>query len=102
MKARSVRGPQGALNRRAAQPLRGLADPALLSPAPRRRAPDRLVALAAGMLRSNSSLSLRAIAAELEALRERPPRGGHHWAVSSVAHLLARARKAGLLHDVGT
>jgi DNA invertase Pin-like site-specific DNA recombinase len=80
----------------------GLAEPALLSPAPRRRAPDRLVALAAGMIRSNSALSLRAIAAELEALRERPPRGGGHWAPSSVAHLLARARRAGLLHDIGT
>ena len=71
-------------------------------PAPRRHAPDRLVALAAGMLRSNPALSLRAIAAELEALRERPPRGGGHWAASSVAHLLGRARRAGLLHDVGT
>ena len=80
----------------------GLADAALLSPAPRRRAPDRLVALAAGISRSNASLSLRAIAAELEALRERPPRGGGHWAASSVAHLLARARRAGLLHDVVT
>ena len=80
----------------------GLAEAALLSPAPRRRTPDRLVALAAGMVRSNSSLSLRAIAAELEALRERTPRGGAHWAASSVAHLLARARRAGLLRDVGT
>ncbi len=80
----------------------GLAEPALLSPAPRRRAPDRLVALAAGMVWSNAALSLRAIAAEMEALRERPPRGGGHWAVSSVAHSLARARRAGLLHDVGT
>ena len=80
----------------------GLADSALLSPAPRRRPPDRLVALAAGIVRGNPALSLRAIGAELTALRERTPRGGLHWAPSSVAHLLARARRAGLLQDVGT
>jgi DNA invertase Pin-like site-specific DNA recombinase len=78
----------------------GLADSALLSPAPRRRPPDRLVALAAGIVRGNPALSLRAIGAELSALRERTPRGGVHWAPSSVAHLLARARRAGLLQDV--
>jgi DNA invertase Pin-like site-specific DNA recombinase len=77
----------------------GLADPALLSPAPRRRPPDRLVAAIA---RANPGLSLRAIGAELTALRERTPRGGVHWAPSSVAHLLARARRAGLLRDVMT
>src|SRR5215472_1806548 len=66
----------------------GLAERALLSPAPRRRAPDRLVALAAGIVRGNPALSLRAIGAELAALRERPPRGGLHWSPSSVAHLL--------------
>ena len=80
----------------------GLAEPALLSPAPRRRPPDRLVALAAGIARSNPALSLRAIGAELTALRERTPRGGVHWAPSSVAHLLARARRAGLLREVVT
>jgi DNA invertase Pin-like site-specific DNA recombinase len=80
----------------------GLAERALLAPAPRRPAPDRLVALAAGIVRGNPALSLRAIGAELAALRERTPRGGLHWAPSSVAHLLARARRAGLLQDVGT
>ena len=80
----------------------GLADRALLSPAPRRRPEDRLVALVAGIARANPTLSLRAIGAELEAMRERTPRGGVHWAASSVAHLLARARRAGLLRDVGT
>jgi DNA invertase Pin-like site-specific DNA recombinase len=79
----------------------GLAEAALLSPAPRRRPPDRLVALAAGIARSNPALSLRAIGVELAALRERTPRGGVHWAPSSVAHLLGRARRAGLLRDVG-
>jgi len=80
----------------------GLADRGLLSPAPRRRPPDRLVTLAAGIVRGNPALSLRGIGAELEALRELTPRGEVRWAVSSVAHLLARARRAGLLRDVGT
>jgi DNA invertase Pin-like site-specific DNA recombinase len=80
----------------------GLADRGLLSPAPRRRPSDRLVTLAAGIVRGNPMLSLRAVGAELEALRERTPRGEVRWAASSVAHLLARARRAGLLHGVGT
>jgi DNA invertase Pin-like site-specific DNA recombinase len=78
----------------------GLADPALLAPAPRRPAHDRLLAVIAGMVRARATLSLRAIATELEAMREIPPRGGAHWPVSSVAHLLARARAAGYLHNV--
>jgi len=78
----------------------GLAEPELLAPAPRRAAPDRLVSVVAAMARSG--LSLRAMAAELEAMREPPPRGGHVWAASSVAHLLARARAAGVLRDVTT
>ena len=77
----------------------GLAESGLMAPAPRRPAPDRLVAIVAGMARTG--LSLRAMAAELEALREPPPRGGRAWGVSSVAHLLGRARAAGLLRDVG-
>ena len=80
----------------------GLAERALLSPAPRRRAEDRLVAVVAGIARANPALPLRAIGAELEAMRERTPRGEVRWPVSSVAHLLARARRAGLLRDVGT
>ena len=75
----------------------GLADPALLAPAPRRPAADRLVAIVAGIARSAPHLTLRAIGAELARLRERTPRGGLHWSPSSVAHLLERARKAGLV-----
>lgn len=73
----------------------GLAEPALLAPAPRRSAPDRLLATVAGMARAG--LTLRAIGAELTAMRERTPRGGTQWPVSSVAHLLNRARQARLL-----
>ncbi len=75
----------------------GLAEAGLLAPAPRRVAPDRLLAVIAGMVRARPGMSLRAIAAALEAMREVPPRGGGHWPVSSVAHLLARARAAGYL-----
>ena len=74
----------------------GLADPALLAPAPRRPPPDRLVAIVAGIARSNPNLTLRAIGAELERLRERTPRGGSRWR-PSVAHIVNRARKAGLV-----
>jgi DNA invertase Pin-like site-specific DNA recombinase len=80
----------------------GLAERALLAPAPRRRAPDRLVAVVAAMARARPGLSLRDMAAELEAMREPTPRGAAHWAASSVAHLLARARAAGMLRDVTT
>ncbi len=73
----------------------GLAEAELLSPAPRRRAPDRLLAAVAGMARAG--LTLRAIGAELTAMRERTPRGGETWSVSSVAHLLARAKAARLI-----
>jgi DNA invertase Pin-like site-specific DNA recombinase len=76
----------------------GLAEPELLAPAPRRAAPDRLVAVVAALARSGASM--RAMAAELAAMREVPPRGGREWSVSSVAHLVGRARRAGLLRDV--
>ena len=78
----------------------GLAEPELLAPAPRRPAPDRLVAVIAAMMRARPAMSLREIASELNAMRERTPRGGTDWAPSSVAHLLARARAAGMLQDV--
>src|SRR6185312_12658951 len=74
-----------------------LADPALLAPAPRRQPRDRLVAIAAGIARSAPHLTVRAIGAELARLRERTPRGGLYWSPSSVAYLLERARKAGLM-----
>ena len=73
----------------------GLAEATLLAPAPRRRGPDRLLAVVAGMARAG--LSLRTIGGELAAMRERTPRGGAVWSVSSVAHLVGRARAAGLL-----
>jgi hypothetical protein len=77
-----------------------LADPTLLSPAPRKRTADRKLVVVAGIARSAPHLSIREIAAELERLRERTRHGGLRWPPSSVAHLLRKARKAGLLDDL--
>ena len=52
--------------------------------------------LAAGIAMANPEMSLRAIGAQLEAMRERTPRGGRQWAASSVKNLLDQAEKLGL------
>lgn len=75
----------------------GLANRALLDKAPSARADDRLMVLVAGIARANPKLSLRAIGAQLEAMRETTPRGGQIWAAASVKNLLDRARARGLL-----
>lgn len=75
----------------------GLADPALLAPAPRKASSERLLTLVAGMARANPALTLAQIGARLEAMFERTPRGGTRWAPSSVRSLLDRAEKLGLL-----
>ena len=77
----------------------GLAEAHLLAPAPGARAPDRLLAVVAGILRSDPAATLRQIGARLEAIREPTPRGGSRWRPGSVAHIVARARKAGLLSE---
>jgi hypothetical protein len=73
-----------------------MADPALLHPAPRKSPEDRLMTLIAGIAMTDPSLSLRAIGAQLERMRERTPRGGLTWSASSVKKQLDQARKAGL------
>lgn len=75
----------------------GLLDPVVLDRAPPPRRDDRLLAIIAGIRGAAPDMPLREIAARLEALREPTPRGRATWATSSVAHLLNRARKAGLL-----
>lgn len=72
-----------------------LADPALLSRAPRRPPADRLMMVAVGIRMADPALSLRDIGAQLEAMRERTPRGGRQWAASSVKNLLDQAAKLG-------
>ena len=53
--------------------------------------------LVAGIAIANSELTLRDIAAQLERMHERTPRGGRQWQPSSVKALLDRARRLGLV-----
>lgn len=76
-----------------------LADPALLKKSPPRLPEERLMTLVAGIHASNSDLTLREIAAQLERLHERTPRGGSKWSPSSVKNLIDRARRSGLIAD---
>lgn len=75
----------------------GLADPRLARPARRRVPEDRLMSLITGIANANPDLTLRDIAAQLEGMHERTPRGSATWAASSVKHLLDRAKKLGLV-----
>jgi len=72
-----------------------LAEARLLDRTPRRPPEDRLMMMAAGIAMANPDMSLRAIAAQLEAMRERTPRGGQQWAASSIKNLLDRAATLG-------
>ena len=78
-----------------------LADTTLLERAPRRPPEDRLMMMVAGIAMANPEMSLRAIGAQLEAMRERTPRGGRQWAASSVKNLLDQAEKLGLAPSIG-
>lgn len=73
-----------------------VADPVLLDRAPRSPPEDRLMMLVAGIALANPDMSLRAIAAQLEHMRERTPRGSPKWSASSVKHLLDQAARLGL------
>ena len=57
---------------------------------------DRLIRLVAGIKAAAPDRTLQQIAAQLEAMRERTPRGGTRWHASSVKHLLERAARLGL------
>lgn len=74
-----------------------MAEPELLQRSPRRPPEDRLMTLVAGIAIADPELSLRDIAAQLERMRERTPRGGRQWAASSVKSLLDQARRLGLV-----
>ena len=58
--------------------------------------------LVAGIHSSNPDLTLREIAGQLERLHERTPRGGSKWSPSSVKNLIDRARRSGLIADIGS
>ena len=77
-----------------------MAVPELIKRSPRRPPEDRLMTLVAGIAIADPNLSLREIAAQLERMWERTPRGGRQWAASSVKSLLDQARRLGLaVHD---
>jgi DNA invertase Pin-like site-specific DNA recombinase len=57
---------------------------------------DRLVRLVAGIKAAAPDRTLQQIAAQLETMRERTPRGGTRWHPSSVKHLLGQAERLGL------
>jgi DNA invertase Pin-like site-specific DNA recombinase len=75
----------------------GLAEKALLSKSPPRLPSERLLTLVAGIAIAAPELTLRDIAAQLERMRERAPRGGSRWSASSVKSLLDRANRLGLI-----
>jgi len=75
----------------------GLAEPALIEPAPRRPPKDDILLVIAGIRGADPDLSLRAIASCLEEMRIRAPRGGTSWSASSVRALLDRAERFGLV-----
>jgi DNA invertase Pin-like site-specific DNA recombinase len=60
---------------------------------------ENLTIMIAGMKQHEPEITLREIARRLESMKQRTPRGGHEWKPGSVAHLLERARKFGLLKE---
>jgi len=74
----------------------GIVEATLLGRARRQGGDDRLVRLVAGIKAAAPDRTLQQIATQLEAMRERTPRGGTRWHPSSVKHLLGRAEQLGL------
>ncbi len=77
-------------------PHEGGGEPPLHPRAAPPRAHDRLIRLVANIKAAAPDRTLQQIAAQLETMRERTPRGGTRWHASSVKHLLARAERLGL------
>jgi len=74
----------------------GIVEAGLLGRARRQGGDGRLVRLVAGIKAAAPERTLQQIATQLEAMRERTPRGGTRWHPSSVRHLLGRAEQLGL------
>jgi DNA invertase Pin-like site-specific DNA recombinase len=74
----------------------GMVDASLVERAPPQRGDDRLSRLVAGIKAAAPDRTLQQIAAQLESMHERTPRGGTRWHPSSVKHLLGRAERIGL------
>jgi hypothetical protein len=75
----------------------GIVEARLLDRASQQRGDDRLLRLVAGIASAAPDRTLQQIAAQLEAMHERTPRGGTRWHPSSVKHLLDRAARLGLV-----
>jgi len=73
----------------------GMIEATLLDRARPQAGDDRLVQLVAGIKAAAPDRTLQQIAAQLESMHERTPRGGTRWHPSSVKHLLARQRGMG-------
>jgi len=74
----------------------GILEVSLVDRAQPQQSDDRLVRLVAGIKGAAPDRTLQQIAAQLETMRERTPRGGTRWHPSSVKHLLARAEHLGM------
>lgn len=79
----------------------GLAERTLIEPAPRKPPKDDILLVVAGIKGADPKLSLRVIAARLEEMRIRTPRGATTWSASSVKALLDRAERTGLVTPTG-
>ena len=75
----------------------GLVEAGVLGRAEQQRGDDRLVRLIAGIKAAAPERTLQQIAAQLEAMRERTPRGGTRWHASSVKHLLGKGERLALV-----
>jgi hypothetical protein len=71
----------------------GLVEAHLLDRARPQGGADRLVRLVAGIRTASPDWTLQQIASQLEAMRERKPRGSTRWHRSSVQQLLAKAER---------
>jgi DNA invertase Pin-like site-specific DNA recombinase len=74
----------------------GIVEASLLGRAQPQQSDGRLVRLVAGIKAAAPDRTLQEIAAQLEAMHERTPRGGTRWHPSSVKHLLAKAQRLGV------
>jgi hypothetical protein len=74
-----------------------LAEAHLIDRVRRKPLEGRLMMLVASISMANPEMALRDIAAQLEAMRERTPRGGRHWSASAVKNLLDRGKRLGLV-----
>ena len=75
----------------------GMIEKSLLHRARPQKFDDRLIRLVAAIKAAAPDRTLQQIGTQLEAMRERTPRGGTRWHPSSVKHLLDKAGRLGLI-----